>query len=91
MVLPFCSGLMKTSGSYTNPADSPVVEPLYGLKPQVHSWPASLEMVTVVPVVADPPLLELVPEPEELQAAASRPAATRTPAIRRRLIVVALH
>jgi hypothetical protein len=37
--------------------------------------------------------LELVPEPEpeELQAAASRPAATRTPAIRRRLIVVALH
>jgi hypothetical protein len=64
---------------------------LYGLKPQVHNWPASLEMVTVLVLADPPPLLEFVPEPEELQAAASRPAATRTPAIRRRLIVVALH
>jgi hypothetical protein len=69
-----------------------LVEPLYGLNPQLHSWPASLEMVTVL-VAAEllpPPLLP--PEPElELQAAASRPAARRTPVVLKRLIVVALH
>ena len=91
VVLPLCSVLTKTSGSYTTRPTAPWWSRLNGLKPQVHSWPASLEMVTVCRPWADPPLLELVPEPEELQAAASRPAATRTPAIRRRLIVVALH
>jgi hypothetical protein len=49
-------------------------------------------MVTVL-VAAEllpPPLLP--PEPElELQAAASRPAARRTPVVLKRLIVVALH
>jgi hypothetical protein len=42
----------------------------------------------VTTFVAD--VVPVVPEPE-LQAAASRPAATRTPVILRRLIVVALH
>jgi hypothetical protein len=48
-------------------------------------------MVTVLAADAllPPPLL-LVPE-LELQAAASRPAATRTPVVLKRLIVVALH
>jgi hypothetical protein len=68
-----------------------LVEPLYGLNPQLHSWPASLEMVTVlVAGELPPPLLPLVPE-LELQAAARRPAARRTPVVLKRLIVVALH
>jgi hypothetical protein len=60
------------------------------LNPQVHSWPFSLEMVTVLAADVLPPPLLLVPE-LELQAAASRPAATRTPVVLKRLIVVALH
>jgi hypothetical protein len=68
-----------------------LVEPLYGLNPQLHSWPASLEMVTELAVDVLPPPL-LLPELElELQAAASRPAARRTPVVLKRLIVVALH
>jgi hypothetical protein len=64
------------------------------LNPQVHSAPFSLEMVTVVLPDVEP---ELPPEVVELelQAAAGRPAATRTPVVLRlvlrRLIVVALH
>jgi hypothetical protein len=47
-------------------------------------------MVTVLAADVLPPPLLLVPE-LELQAAASRPAATRTPVVLKRLIVVALH
>jgi hypothetical protein len=48
-------------------------------------------MVTVLAADELLPLL-LPPEPElELQAAASRPAARRTPVVLKRLIVVALH
>ena len=61
------------------------------MKPQLQSWPASLEMVSVL--LAAALLLVLVPEPEvvlvlepAVQPAAIRPAATITPYLVRRLM-----
>ena len=71
------------------PTDSRVSEVLSGLKPQVQSAPFSLEMVSVLVVAVLPlalaPGLELEPAPA-LQPAASRPAATMTPYLVRRLM-----
>jgi hypothetical protein len=62
---------------------------LSGLKPQVHSAPFSLEMVSVLLVdvlaLLVEPGLELEPEPA-LQPAAITPAATMTPYLMRRLM-----
>ena len=71
------------------PTDRRVSEALSGLKPQVHSAPFSLEMVSTLLVVVLPlvpePELELEPEPA-VQPAASMPAATMTPYLVRRLM-----
>ena len=72
-----------------NPTDSPVSEGLSGLKPQLQSWPLSLEMVSVLlPAALLPlpePLVELDCEPA-VQPAAIMPAATMTPYLVRRLM-----
>src|SRR5580658_9290132 len=70
------------------PTDSRVSDVLSGLKPQVQSAPFSFEMVSVlffdVLALAEPePELELAPA---LQPTASRPAATMTPYVVRRLM-----
>jgi hypothetical protein len=59
---------------------------LSGLKPQVHSAPFSLEMVSVLLVEVLPlPAFELDPAPA-LHPAASRPAPMMTPYFVRRLM-----
>jgi hypothetical protein len=73
-----------------NPTDSPVSDGLSGLKPQLQSWPLSLEIVSVLLPAAllplpEPPLLELDCEPA-VQPAAIMPAATMTPYLVRRLM-----
>jgi hypothetical protein len=74
-----------------NPTESPVSEGLSGLKPQLQSWPLSLEMVSELAVVLPPPLP--LPEPElevdwepAVHPAAIAPAATMTPYLMRRLM-----
>src|SRR5690348_11869807 len=74
-----------------NPTDSPVSEGLSGLKPQLQSWPLSLEMVSELAVALPPPLplpepgLEVDWEPA-VHPAAITPAATMTPYLMRRLM-----
>ena len=71
------------------PYDSIVKEGLSGLKPQLQSWPLSLEMVSELLLAAllplPEPLLELDCEPA-VQPAAIMPAATMTPYLVRRLM-----
>jgi hypothetical protein len=85
VALAFCRVLTNASGSYTWPIVMPCArfDGLNGLKLQVHSAPCSLERVSVPLGPDDFPEEdgELVPH-----AAASRPAAMRTPSIFRRLM-----
>ena len=71
------------------PYDSIVKEGLSGLKPQLQSWPLSLEMVSELLLAAllplPEPLVELDCEPA-VQPAAIMPAATMTPYLVRRLM-----
>src|SRR5690348_4958246 len=76
-----------------NPTDSCASDGLSGLKPQLQSWPLSLEMVSVLlPVALPPPLPLPLPEPElvdwepAVHPAAITPAATMTPYLMRRLM-----